>query len=229
MIRIPRVDKDAGGRIMFIIYSCKTKHLLLSSSCLQMMSESSSKKPKANNTEPNKGNSVIFLNDAATKIPSIGGFMDTQPTCEQHIVSKSCDSAPGNGEKDVYTPNTSNANATDTAYLCAVDTGFAPSNVEKDVYTPNNANGNVTDTAYLCAANTSANESILVNRYGSAISTNDRSSVVEDVITELSDNTCINDDPTRCTASDNANNICGLFNAYTTKYKNHYPIQKNDY
>nr|GEX48205.1 hypothetical protein [Tanacetum cinerariifolium] len=109
-------------------------------------SESSSKKPKANNTEPNEGNSVIFLNDAAAKIPSIGGFMDTQPTREQHIVSKPCDFAPDNGEKDVYTPNTSNANATDTAYLCS-----------------------------------------------------------EDVITELG----INDDPTRCTSFDNANNICG--------------------
>nr|GEV79376.1 hypothetical protein [Tanacetum cinerariifolium] len=72
--------------------------------------------------------------------------MDTQPTCEQQIVSKPCDSALGNGEKDVYTLNTSNANATDTAYLCS-----------------------------------------------------------DDVITELG----INDDPTRCTSSDNVNNIYG--------------------
>ncbi|GJZ73295.1 hypothetical protein Tco_0637441 [Tanacetum coccineum] len=56
--------------------------------------------------------------------------------------------------------------------------------VDKDAGA-NTSNANATDTAYLCA---------------------------KDVITELGDNTCvpgINDDPTRCTASDNANNICG--------------------
>ncbi|GKA45088.1 transport protein Sec23-like protein [Tanacetum coccineum] len=73
----------------------------------------------------------------------------------------------------------------------------------------NNANGNVTHTAYLCAANTRANESSPVNRHGSAITTNDRPSVVEDVIPESSDNTCINDGRTSCTTSDNANNIRG--------------------
>ncbi|GKE51803.1 hypothetical protein Tco_1486959 [Tanacetum coccineum] len=75
--------------------------------------------------------------------------------------------------------NTANANVTDTAYLCVVDTGFAPGNVEKDVYTSNNGNGKlqirpIYVPGILVFSKAFQLIDMEVNRYGSAISTNDQ-------------------------------------------------------